>query len=59
MARTRRELKGFLYNIKALIDGFIRMLDVTPIDPDQIETAFFDTIIKEQEKLNKSQNPEP
>jgi hypothetical protein len=55
VARSQKELKGLLYNLRSVIDGFIKILDSGAMAPESIEDALCNTIAKE---LGPKQAPE-
>jgi hypothetical protein len=57
MARSAKELRGFLYNLRAIIDGFLKIIESTAMDPNDIETALFKAIASEESKGQRNEAP--
>jgi len=50
MARTPQQTRGMLYNMRSIIDGLIKILEVGAIPPDAVEDTLVKAISKEMNK---------
>ena len=50
MARTPQQTRGMLYNMRSIIDGLIKILEVGAIPPDTVEDTLVKAITKEMSK---------
>ena len=54
MARTPQQIRGMLYNMRSIIDGLIKILEVGAIPPDTVEDTLVKAITKEMSKNEES-----
>lgn len=53
MAKSQKEIKGMLYNLRSVIEGMIKLNETGALPPEQLEDALIKAITTELQKGNE------